>query len=71
MGDWPRLEVIGSDLRPISVTGHDLGLGLRSMGLMASMGLTALRGLMISMKELRGLGKSRDFGDGSLRNGFR
>ena len=33
MGDWTRLEVIGSDSRPISVIGRDLGLGLRSTGL--------------------------------------
>ena len=63
--------MIGSDLRPISVIGRDLGIGLRSMGLTASMGLMASRGLTISVIELRGLGKSRDFGDGSLRNGFR
>ena len=62
--------MIGSNSRPISVIRLDLGLGLRSMGLTASMGLMASRGLMISVIELWGLGKSRDFGDGSLRNGF-
>ena len=50
--------MIGSDSRPISVIGQDLGLGLRSMG------------LTISVIELLGLGKSRDFGDASLRMDF-